>query len=60
MTQDDIPADNSNDALDALVDISTILNTGLDKKSLSICMDLLESGINPQALAIVVKELNKN
>jgi len=46
--------------LDALLDISNLLNTGLDKKSLSVCIDLLESGINPQALAIVVKELNKS
>ena len=60
MTQQTPTELDSKDQIDSLLDISTLLNTGLDRKSLSICVDLLESGVNPHALAIVVKELNKN
>ena len=37
--------------------MSTLLNTGLDRESLAICVSLLESGVNPEALALVVREL---
>ena len=40
-------------------DISDLLNTGLDTESLHICVQLLEAGVNPEALAAVVKELRK-
>lgn len=40
-------------------EISNLLNTGLDKESLSILMGLIESGVNPEALAYVVKELRR-
>uniref|UniRef100_A0A4W3III3 Mitotic spindle organizing protein 1 n=1 Tax=Callorhinchus milii TaxID=7868 RepID=A0A4W3III3_CALMI len=39
--------------------ISRLLNTGLDMESLSICVRLCEQGINPEALASVIKELRK-
>lgn len=42
-----------------LHEISTILNTGLDRKTLSILVELIESGVNPEALAAVVKELRR-
>ena len=45
------------ESLDILHQISTLLNTGLDKEVLSICISLLENGVNPEALAAVVKEL---
>lgn len=38
-------------------DISEILNTGLDRRSLSILMQMTEAGVNPEALAAVVREL---
>ncbi|TPX35710.1 hypothetical protein SmJEL517_g01880 [Synchytrium microbalum] len=34
-----------------------ILNTGLDKETLSLCVSLIENGVNPEALAAVIKEL---
>eukprot|EP00729_Bicosta_minor_P004797 gene4797-12091_t len=46
-------------ALDAVCDISGILNTGLDRETLSICVSLCESGVNPEALAAVIKELRR-
>lgn len=45
--------------LDALQDLSHILETGLDRESLSILLELTESGVNPEALAALVKELRK-
>jgi len=39
--------------------MSNLLNTGLDKETLSILIKLIESGVNPEALAAVVKELQK-
>ena len=40
-------------------EISDLLNTGLDEETLQICVQLLEAGVNPEALAAVVKELRK-
>ena len=37
--------------------MSRLLNTGLDRETLSILVTLCESGVNPEALAVVVKEL---
>ena len=43
----------------ALYRISKILNTNLDPATLSYCVRLCENGVNPQALATVVKELQR-
>ncbi|KAK3626062.1 hypothetical protein LTR56_020075 [Elasticomyces elasticus] len=42
---------------DILHEISTLLNTHLDRQSLSYCVSLIENGVNPEALATVIKEL---
>ncbi|KAI9228108.1 MAG: mitotic-spindle organizing gamma-tubulin ring associated-domain-containing protein, partial [Piptocephalis tieghemiana] len=42
-----------------LDEVSNLLNTGLSKESLSICVQLLEEGADPEALATVVKELRR-
>ena len=39
--------------------IAKLLNTNLDPATLSICVRLCENGVNPQALATVIKELQK-
>ncbi|KAL6855376.1 hypothetical protein ACO1O0_006517 [Amphichorda felina] len=44
-------------AVDILHEISTILNCHLDRRTLSICISMVERGVNPEALAQVVKEL---
>ena len=43
----------------AIKDISDLLNTGLDDETLRICVQLLEAGVNPEALAMVVQELRR-
>lgn len=40
-------------------EISDLLNTGLDEETLQICVQLLEAGVNPEALAAVVTELRR-
>uniref|UniRef100_A0A8C6Q496 Mitotic spindle organizing protein 1 n=1 Tax=Nothobranchius furzeri TaxID=105023 RepID=A0A8C6Q496_NOTFU len=47
------------ETMDVLLEISRLLNTGLDMESLSICVRLCEQGINPEALSAVIKELRR-
>ncbi|CZT24562.1 probable Mitotic-spindle organizing protein 1 [Ramularia collo-cygni] len=55
------PADDKRKAaretIDILNEISTLLNTQLDRHTLSYCVSLIENGVNPEALATVVMEL---
>jgi len=46
-------------AIDVLHEISTLLNTKLDRTTLSVCVSLIENGVNPEALAAVIKELRR-
>ena len=43
----------------AVKEISDLLNTGLDEETLKVCVQLIEAGVNPEALAAVVKELRR-
>jgi mitotic-spindle organizing protein 1 len=47
------------DVMDSLGEISQILNTGLDRETLALLVTLCEQGVNPEALAAVVKELRR-
>ena len=35
-----------------MYEISQLLNTGLDKDQLAICLSMIESGVNPEGLAV--------
>ncbi|CAH3167278.1 unnamed protein product [Porites lobata] len=50
---------SAREAIEALVEISKLLNTGLDTESLAVCVKLCEAGVNPEALASVVQELRR-
>ena len=39
--------------------MSKLLNTGLDGETLMTCVRLCEGGVNPEALARVIKELRR-
>ncbi len=56
---DQASASRAREALSIAHEISTILDTGLDKETLSILINLLEAGVNPEALAAVVRELRR-
>lgn len=47
------------ETLDVLYDLSQLLHTGLDREELATLIGLTESGVNPEALAAVVKELRR-
>ena len=47
------------ETMDLLYEMSVLLNTGLDKESLAHCVSLCEAGVNPEALATVIKELKR-
>jgi len=46
---------NEGGALETLMNISNILDTGLDMETLSVCIQLCELGVNPEAIATVIK-----
>ncbi len=46
-------------ACTVLMEVSSILNTGLDRDTLGILVSLCEYGVNPEALAAVVQELRR-
>uniref|UniRef100_A0A131Z2V0 Mitotic-spindle organizing protein 1 n=1 Tax=Rhipicephalus appendiculatus TaxID=34631 RepID=A0A131Z2V0_RHIAP len=45
------------ETFDVLLEMSQLLNTGLDAQSLALCVKLCESGVNPEALACLIKEV---
>jgi len=49
----------SQQTMDVLYELSRLLNTGLDRETLGILVSLCENGTNPEALAMVVKELRR-
>ncbi|KAK2981080.1 hypothetical protein RJ640_012035 [Escallonia rubra] len=47
------------ESLELAFQMSNILDTGLDRHTLSILISLCDLGLNPEALAAVVKELGR-
>ncbi|XP_051150877.1 mitotic-spindle organizing protein 1A-like [Andrographis paniculata] len=52
-------ARTARESLDLVFRMSNILETGLDRHTLSILIALCEMGVNPESLAAVVKELRR-
>ncbi|KAJ0397177.1 hypothetical protein P43SY_005104 [Pythium insidiosum] len=44
----------------AVYELSRLLNTGLDRETLCILVELVEQGVHPEALAAVVRDLRKD
>ncbi|KAL4432662.1 hypothetical protein ABPG74_004955 [Tetrahymena malaccensis] len=59
ISQNNADIEEAKETLEILYDINQILNCGLDRQQLSVLISLCENGINPEALAAVVKELRK-
>lgn len=53
-------AKTARDSLDLVFHMSNILETGLDRHTLSVLIALCERGVNPESLAAVVKELRQD
>ncbi|KAF2102421.1 hypothetical protein NA57DRAFT_71418 [Rhizodiscina lignyota] len=45
------------DVVDILEEIATLLNCNLTRHQISLCISLIENGVNPEALANVIKDL---
>lgn len=43
--------------MSTIQELSSLLNTGLDKESLAICVSLIEAGVNVEALKVCLLEL---
>ena len=50
---------DAKETFQTLFEISRLLNTGLDMETLAICVRLCEQGANPEALAIIIRELRR-
>ena len=48
----------ANEALDTVHHISQLLDTGLDKETLSILIALIESGVNPEVPILRIRPLS--
>ncbi|KAJ9477621.1 Mitotic-spindle organizing protein 1 [Pseudozyma hubeiensis] len=49
----------SQETMDMLHDMSQLLNTGLSREQLRACVELIESGVNPEAVATIAENLRK-
>ncbi|KAF3404235.1 Mitotic-spindle organizing protein 1 [Talaromyces pinophilus] len=58
-SQQDEKRQAAREVIDILYEISMLLNTHLDRTELSLCVSLIENGVNPDALATVIKDLRK-
>ncbi|KAL3480118.1 mitotic-spindle organizing gamma-tubulin ring associated-domain-containing protein [Aspergillus californicus] len=57
--QSDDKRQAAREVIDILHEISVLLNTNLDRTELSLCVSLVENGVNPDALATVIKDLRR-
>ncbi|CCF54684.1 uncharacterized protein UHOR_01679 [Ustilago hordei] len=49
----------SQETMYILHDLSQLLNTGLSREQLRACVELIESGVNAEAVAAIVENLRK-
>ncbi|KAK5195594.1 hypothetical protein LTR99_002120 [Exophiala xenobiotica] len=59
MPSTDSKREKAREVVDILEEISVLLNTQLDRTQLSLCVSLVENGVNPEALANAIKELRR-
>ncbi|KAI1622381.1 mitotic-spindle organizing gamma-tubulin ring associated-domain-containing protein [Exophiala viscosa] len=52
MPSTDSKREKAREVVDILEEISMLLNTQLDRTQLSLCVSLIENGVNPEALAV--------
>ncbi|KAE8136172.1 mitotic-spindle organizing gamma-tubulin ring associated-domain-containing protein [Aspergillus pseudotamarii] len=58
-SQPDDKRQAAREVIDILHEISILLNTALDRTDLSLCVSLIENGVNPDALAMIIQDLRK-
>ncbi|KAN0060669.1 hypothetical protein ACQY0O_007327 [Thecaphora frezii] len=50
---------SAQETMEILYDLSQLLNTGLSREQLRACVELVESGVNAEAVAMIVKNLRR-
>ena len=60
MEQQAEAARNAKESLDLVFQMSNILETGLDRHTLSLLVALCDRGVNPESLAALIKEFRPN
>lgn len=53
---DDLLTTRANE-IEGLYELSSLLNVGLDRRTLAVLLDLIERGVHPEALADIVADL---
>lgn len=46
--------EKTREAVNVLYEVSQLLDTGLDKYTLSLCVSLIESGVHPETLSVSI------
>lgn len=54
---DKVKDEAARETFETVLEISKILNTGLDDRTLSYCVRLCENGVHPEAIARVITEI---
>ncbi|CAD8208544.1 unnamed protein product [Paramecium pentaurelia] len=49
--------EEAQETLEIIQEMSQILNCGLDRQQLAILVSMIENGVNPEALSLVVNEM---
>ena len=49
--------DSRGQEVEALFQISQVLDTGLDRRAIAILLDLIENSVHPEALADILQEI---
>ena len=50
---------DARETFSTITEMSRLLNTGLETETFAICVRLYEKGANPEALAIIIRELRR-
>ena len=58
-TDDRISSRSAQKHLEITHEISKILECDLDRETLAVCISMLQNGVEPESLALVVKELKR-
>lgn len=58
-TNPSVEESNAAATFGVLAEISSLLNTGLDNEELLMCIKLIENGVNPTTLALLVNNVKQ-
>lgn len=54
-----LDVEEARETIEILNEMGQILNCGLDRQTISILVSMIELGVNPEALSVVVQEMRR-